>query len=85
MSYRTTVLGPRVSIATTGSLDPASKAKLDVSDGILKIRAVTTAPAIAAIEDNEILLMKQTASKASLAIRSGNTVYIIDATKVTAS
>ena len=85
MSHRTTDLGPRVQVTLDGTNDSALTARLDISSGVLKVRAVTTAPAVAAIEDNEILLMKQTASAASLAIRSGNTVYIFDSTDVTAS
>lgn len=80
MSRTTTDLGPRVS-ATTYAGHGESRAKVDLSDAALAIRvsaSAMTAGADGAFIDGEIIVMNQTASAASIGIRSGNTIYVFD-------
>lgn len=84
-SINTTDLGPRLS-ASTKPGQGADRAIVDLREASLGIRvseSALTSGVDGAYVEGEIVVMNQTASAASIGIRSGNTIYVFDS-RVTA-
>lgn len=85
MSTSTTDLGPRLS-ASTAPGQGEDRAKVDFTAASLAVRVSTSAMTSGvdgAYVDGELIVMNQTASAASIGVRSGNTIYVFDS-RVTA-
>jgi hypothetical protein len=82
MSLHTTNLGPRVAVSAShgyahGSIDLGT---LDLTEAQTLVRSTVSSASSTVLKDGEFAVVSLAASAATLAFRSGNTVYLWSST-----